>query len=62
MLHVQQQPHLQWYRLLIVAIGHWEKYFFYWKVVDVGDAYLGRCLYGLDPNLSLFCVLPLTGQ
>jgi hypothetical protein len=30
----------------------------YWQFADVGDAYLGRCLCGLDPNLSTFSVLP----
>ena len=30
----------------------------YWQFADVGDAYLGRCLCGLDPNLSSFSVLP----
>ena len=30
----------------------------YWQFADVGDAYLGRCLCGLDPNLSTFAVLP----
>ena len=34
----------------------------YWQFADVGDAYLGRCLCGLDPNLSTFSVLPLIGQ
>ena len=26
----------------------------YWQFADVGDAYLGRCLCGLDPNLTSF--------
>ena len=30
----------------------------YWQFADVGNAYLGRCLCGLDPNLSSFSVLP----
>jgi hypothetical protein len=30
----------------------------YWQFADVGDAYLGRCLCGLDPTLSTFSVLP----
>ena len=30
----------------------------YWQFADVGDNYLGRCLCGLDPNLSTFSVLP----
>jgi hypothetical protein len=30
----------------------------YWQFAEVGDAYLGRCLCGLDPNHSTFSVLP----
>jgi hypothetical protein len=30
----------------------------YWQFADVGDAYLGQCLCGLDPTLSTFSVLP----
>jgi hypothetical protein len=30
----------------------------YWQFAESGDAYLGRCLAGLDPNLSSFSVLP----
>jgi hypothetical protein len=29
----------------------------YWQFADVGDAYLGQCLCGLDPTLSTFSVL-----
>jgi hypothetical protein len=29
-----------------------------WQFAETGDAYLGRCLAGLDPNSSDFCVLP----
>jgi hypothetical protein len=30
----------------------------YWQFAETGDAYLGRCLAGLDPNSSNFSVLP----
>ena len=30
----------------------------YWQFAEAGDAYLGRCLCGLDPNHSTFSVLP----
>ena len=30
----------------------------YWQFAKVGDAYLGRCLCGLDPNQTTFSVLP----
>ena len=30
----------------------------YWQFAEAGDAYLGRCLSGLDPNDSNFSVLP----
>jgi hypothetical protein len=30
----------------------------YWQFAEVGDAYLGRCLCGLDPNHSTFSILP----
>ena len=30
----------------------------YWQFADAGDAYLGRCLSGLDPNDSKFSTLP----
>jgi hypothetical protein len=30
----------------------------YWQFADAGDAYLGRCLCGLDPNDSKFSTLP----
>jgi hypothetical protein len=30
----------------------------YWQFAKAGDAYLGRCLCGLDPNHSKFSVLP----
>jgi hypothetical protein len=30
----------------------------YWQFAEAGDSYLGRCLCGLDPNDSTFCVLP----
>lgn len=30
----------------------------YWQFAESGDAYLGRCLSGLDPNTSAFSVLP----
>ena len=30
----------------------------YWQFAEIGDEYLGRCLRGLDPNLSTFSVLP----
>ena len=30
----------------------------YWQFAEVDDAYLGRCLCGLDPNHSTFSVLP----
>ena len=30
----------------------------YWQFAEVGDNYLGRCLCGLDANLSTFSVLP----
>ncbi len=29
-----------------------------WQFANVGDAYLGRCLCGLDRSLSMFSVLP----
>jgi hypothetical protein len=30
----------------------------YWQFAETGDAYLGQCLAGLDPNSSDFSVLP----
>ena len=30
----------------------------YWQFADIGNAYLGCCLCGFDPNLSSFSILP----
>ncbi len=59
MLHVPQQLHLRWRRF--ANRGDWSMgkvLDVYWQFADVGDAYLGCCLCGLDPNFSSFSVLP----
>ena len=53
MWQVQQPPPHQLPQLRIGAILD-----VYWQFAEAGDAYLGRCLCGLDPNQSTFSVLP----